>query len=148
VRLIHLIYHSKNNLQADDRGQLSNLREILAKAQSKNSQNGVTGYLIFDKSYFIQILEGDSETVMSTFERIKGDRRHMEIAVVETREIAMRSFGSWTMGAAMRSLDHEEVYLRHGISGPIDPRKLTGPRILALAADLRDLERERRRPAA
>lgn len=143
MSLIQLIYTSKNALHADDRGQLTNLREILETARRKNAEVGVTGYLIFDKAYFLQILEGDEAAVEATYARIAGDRRHAELRRVETRRIAQRAFGDWTMGAAMRSVDHQEVYLEHGISGPIDPAKLDGAKILSLAVDLRDLERSR-----
>lgn len=147
MSLIQLIYYSKNTLDADDRGQLTNLREILEKARAKNSPIGVTGYLIFDKAYFLQILEGEREAVFATYERIKGDRRHQQITLVETRDITMRSFADWTMGAAMRSMDHQEVYLAHGIAGNIDPTKLNGSKILSLATQLRDLEQARKRAA-
>jgi len=148
VSLVQLVYYSRNTLDADDRGQLKNLREILDIARAKNGANGVTGYLIFDKAYFLQILEGERAVVTATYERIKGDRRHQAITLVETREIRVRSFADWSMGAAMRSLDHQEVYLAHGIAGEIDPTKLSGSKILALAADLRDLERGLKRTAA
>jgi len=146
--LIQLMYYSKNTLEADDRGQLQNLRDILGTARAKNAADGVTGYLIFDKACFIQILEGEEEVVRSTFSRISADRRHANVTLVATRPIKMRSFADWTMGAAMRSLDHQEVYLQHGISGAIDPTKLNGSKILGLAADLRDLELARKNHAA
>jgi hypothetical protein len=148
MSLIQLIYTSRNTLDADDRGQLKNLREILEKARTKNSAVGVTGYLIFDKACFLQILEGERDAVFATFERIKGDRRHQAITLVETREVRMRSFADWTMGAAMRSVEHQEIYLAHGIAGEIDSAKMTGAKILALATDLRDLEQARKKAAA
>jgi hypothetical protein len=147
MSLIQLIYYSKNTLEADDRGQLQNLREILSKARAKNAENGVTGYLIFDKAHFLQILEGEEEAVRATYDRIKGDRRHARVTLVERRPIQLRSFADWTMGAAMRSLDHQAVYLQHGIGGALEPEKLNGSKIRSLATDLRDLERVRKQIA-
>lgn len=147
MSLIQLIYYSQNTLEADDRGQLQNLREILSKARAKNAENGVTGYLIFDKAYFLQILEGEEEAVGATYDRIKGDRRHARVTLVEKRAIQLRSFADWTMGAAMRSLDHQAVYLQHGIGGALEPEKLNGSKIRSLATDLRDLERDRKKVA-
>jgi hypothetical protein len=148
MAMTQLIYYSKNTLDADDRGQLANLREILEVARRKNGENGVTGYLIFDKAYFLQILEGEREAVEETYRRIAGDRRHADVTLVDQRTIAQRNFSDWSMGSAMRSIDHEEVYLAHGISGVIDPSKLDGTKILSLATDLRDLEARRNRSAA
>lgn len=148
MALVQLIYHSKNTLHADDRGQLTNLREILDVARRKNAADGVSGYLIFDKAYFLQILEGEEKVVEETYRRIAGDKRHADVTLVARRPIATRGFPDWSMGAAMRSIDHEEIYLRHGISGPIDPKRLDGAKILALASDLHALEQSKRRPAA
>lgn len=148
MAMTQLIYYSKNTLDADDRGQLTNLREILETARRKNGENGVTGYLIFDKAYFLQILEGEKDAVEETYRRIAGDRRHADVTLVDQRAIVQRNFSDWNMGSAMRSVDHEEVYLAHGISGAIDPTKLDGAKILSLATDLRDLEARRNRSAA
>ncbi|MGY6567616.1 MAG: BLUF domain-containing protein [Salinarimonas sp.] len=148
MAMTQLIYYSKNTLDADDRGQLTNLREILEIARRKNGENGVTGYLIFDKAYFLQILEGEKDAVEETYRRIAGDRRHADVTLVDQRAIVQRNFSDWNMGSAMRSVDHEEVYLAHGISGAIDPTKLDGAKILSLATDLRDLEARRNRSAA
>lgn len=148
MALVQLIYHSRNTLDADDRSQLVNLREILEIARRKNGEEGVTGYLIFDKAYFLQILEGEEKVVEATYRRIAGDKRHADVTLVGKRAIAMRTFPDWSMGSAMRSIDHEEVYLQHGISGAIDPSRLDGAKILSLATDLHALEQSRRRPAA
>ena len=148
MAMTQLVYYSKNTLDADDRSQLVNLREILEIARRKNGENGVTGYLIFDKAYFLQILEGDKDAVEETYRQIAGDRRHADVTLVEQRPIAQRNFSDWNMGSAMRSVDHEEIYLAHGISGSIDPTKMTGSKILSLATDLRDLEARRNRSAA
>ena len=148
MAMTQLIYYSKNTLHADDRGQLTNLREILEIARRKNGENGVTGYLIFDKAYFLRILEGERTAVEETYRRIAGDRRHADVTLVDQRTIVQRNFSDWNMGSAMRSVDHEEVYLAHGISGAIDPTKLDGAKILSLATDLRDLEARRNRSAA
>ncbi len=148
MAMTQLIYYSKNTLDADDRSQLVNLREILEIARRKNGENGVTGYLIFDKAYFLQILEGEKKVVEETYRRIAGDRRHADVTLVDQRTIAQRNFSNWNMGSAMRSVDHEEVYLAHGISGSIDPTKLDGTKILSLATDLRDLEARRNNRSA
>ncbi len=61
----------------------------------------------------------------------------------------MRSFADWTIGAAaMHSVEHQEVYLAHGIAGEIEPAKMTGAKILALATGLRDLQQARKKTAA
>ncbi len=134
--LVQLVYYSRNMLKDDDKGQLQLLREILATARRKNVEGDVTGYLIFDRAWFIQILEGDRAQVQATYQRIARDPRHTNVTLLDTKPIKARTFRSWSMGGAMRNLDQQEVFLSHGIAGDLDPTKLTAAKIVALATDL------------
>lgn len=142
--LVQLVYYSRNLLKDDDKGQLKLLREILATARDKNVEHGVTGYLIFDRSWFIQILEGDRAKVRATYERIARDPRHTGVTLLDTKPIRQRSFQTWSMGGAMRNLDQQEVFLAHGIAGELDASKLGAAKIVALASDLAALEARKR----
>ncbi len=142
--LVQLVYYSRNLLKDDDKGQLKLLREILATARTKNVERNVTGYLIFDRAWFIQILEGDRAEVRATYDRIARDPRHADVTLMDMKAIKQRSFTQWSMGGAMRNLDQQEVFLEHGISGQVDPTKLTAAKIVALAADLAALEARKR----
>jgi hypothetical protein len=146
--LVQLVYYSRNLLTDDDKGQLKLLREILSIARQKNVERDVTGYLIFDKNWFIQILEGDRAQVRATYERIARDPRHTGVTLLDTKPVRQRTFSQWSMGGAMRNLDQQEVFLAHGISGQIDPTKLSAQKILALAADLAALTGGRASQAA
>ncbi len=144
-RMIHqLIYYSRNTVPGDDRAMLSNMREILSASQRNNSQNGITGFLIFDKTWFFQVLEGERGKVRETYDRIAADKRHTGTVVMSTRDTPMRSFPSWSMGGALRSPEVQEVYLANGIGGELDPKKLKSDQILQLALDLQAFEQSRR----
>ncbi len=136
MELVQLVYYSQNLLKDDDKGQLKLLREILATAQRKNAETSITGYLIFDRAWFIQILEGDRAEVRAAYERIARDPRHTGVTLLDTKPIPARTFQSWSMGGAMRNLDQQEVFLSHGIAGDLDPTKLNAAKIVALATDL------------
>jgi hypothetical protein len=139
-----LVYFSRNRMQGDDRAQLTNLREILSVSQRNNARDGVTGYLIFDKAWFVQILEGERAMVTQTYTRIARDGRHGAATIMNTRDVAERAYPEWTMGGIMRSLDVQEIYLQHGIGGPLDPTRMKADAIFALALDLNGFERARR----
>jgi hypothetical protein len=139
-----LIYYSRNKMPGDDRAQLTNLRGILSTSQRNNARDGITGYLIFDKSWFVQILEGDRAKVSEAYTRIARDNRHAMSTVMNTRDVAERSFPEWTMGGIMRSVDVQEIYLSHGFGGPVDPTKVKWEKLFALALDLNKFERTRR----
>ncbi len=146
--LVQLVYYSRNLLADDDKGQLKLLREILSIARQKNVERDVTGYLIFDKSWYIQIHEGDRAQVRATYERIARDTRHTGVTLLDTKPIRQRTFSQWSMGGAMRNLDQQEVFLAHGISGQVDPTRLSAQKIVALASDLAALSGGRASQAA
>lgn len=139
-----LIYYSRNTVDGSDREMLTNLREILAKSQHNNSRDGITGYLIFDKTWFIQILEGDRDAVTTTYRRIATDPRHSSASILNTRDVKDRLFPNWTMAGALRTPEMQEVYLEHGIGGAIDPTRLTSDQVVRLALDLHQFEQSKR----
>ena len=143
--MIHqLIYYSRNTVPGDDRAMLTNMREILGASQRNNKRDEITGFLIFDKTWFVQVLEGDKARVRETYDRIAADTRHTGTVVMSTRDAAMRSFPNWSMGGALRSPEVQEVYLENGIGGDLEPAKLKGEQILQLALDLQAFEQAKR----
>ncbi len=149
MALHQLVYYSRNTVQGDDRALLQQLREIISVSQRNNSRDGITGYLIFDRTWFLQILEGSREVIFSTYKRIQADTRHGGVVLVQTGEIRARQFPAWTMGGSMRTPEKQEIYLRHGIGSAIDPARLKGGAIVSLALDLQaheaDLKADQRR---
>ena len=140
--MIHqLIYYSKNTVEPGTKKLLAALRDILGAAQRNNSANMVTGYLIFDKNWFVQILEGEKSVVHQTYEKIAQDSRHADSKILVQRDIAVRQFGDWSMGGAMRLEDVEEIFIRNGITGDLDPGRLTAAIVTNLCLELAARER-------
>lgn len=143
--MIHqLVYYSRNVVLGNDRAMLTNLREIVSASQRNNSRDGITGFLIFDKTWFIQILEGDQSQVSTTYTRIARDPRHTTATIMDARNVQGRSFPNWTMGGAMRTPEVEEVYLQHGIGSAIEPARLKSAQIINLALDLQAFDEAKR----
>ena len=143
--MIHqLIYYSRNTVPGGDRAMLTNLRDIVSASQRNNSRDGISGFLIFDKTWFIQILEGNLAQVNETYNRIARDPRHMGATITDARNASARAFPNWTMGGAMRTPEVEEVYLQHGIGSTIDPVRLKAAQIIALALDLQAFDQAKR----
>lgn len=143
--MIHqLVYYSRNTVQGDGRAMLTNMREILSASQRNNSRDGITGFLIFDKTWFVQILEGERAQVTETYTRIDRDKRHAAATILNVRDVPARLFPNWTMGGAMRTPEVQEVYLQHGFGGPLEPSRLKSDQIIRLALDLQSFEVERR----
>lgn len=143
--MIHqLVYYSRNVVVGNDRAMLANLREIVSVSQRNNGRNGITGFLIFDKTFFVQILEGSKAQVSETYARIARDPRHGGATIVDARNVEARSFPEWTMGGAMRTPEVEEIYLQHGVGSAIDPNRLKSAQIVNLALDLQAFDAAKR----
>jgi hypothetical protein len=75
------------------------LAEILKTSRLNNSKRNITGMLMYFKGEFVQILEGEEDTVSNVFSlAIKNDRRHFGVKLITQGQIAHRSFGDWSMG--------------------------------------------------
>ncbi|WP_369794470.1 BLUF domain-containing protein [Asticcacaulis sp. AC466] len=70
--MFQLIYHSRYTISTSG---LNTIRNILSASETNNYRNGVTGFLIFDKSSFVQVLEGERGMVEDTYLRICNDPR-------------------------------------------------------------------------
>jgi hypothetical protein len=143
--MIHqLVYYSRNTVPESGRSMISNMREILSASQRNNGRDGITGFLIFDKTYFIQILEGERSRVTDTYNRIARDSRHLTATIINVRDVPARLFPNWTMGGAMRTPEVQEVYLQHGFGGTLQPNRLKSDQVISLALDLQAFEVSRR----
>ncbi|WP_170863186.1 BLUF domain-containing protein [Pseudozobellia thermophila] len=87
------------------------VEDILKTARAFNSQNGITGCLVFYLNGFIQILEGPKEKVTELYRRIENDPRHTRVNLFSEDEITERNFPDWGMAyypISENSLGHAE----------------------------------------
>ena len=68
------------------------LDRIYLRAKSANFGAGITGLMLFYEGVFLQVLEGPQAGVVSLLEKIRRDRRHSNLVVLESRPVAERSF--------------------------------------------------------
>lgn len=118
--LTRLLYLSKCTLADGTKPRLEQLADILAVAQETNQQKNITGALAYDGEYFIQGLEGEREAVWELFFKIFNDKRHVDVTLVEFREVPERLFGNWYMAFGARTPETESLfatYERHGNVG-------------------------------
>lgn len=103
--IYHLLYISEKTNHFRD----SDIEEILSISQSKNTQKQLTGILIANGNFFIQLLEGKRETVMSTLNTIKGDERHSRLRVLMEFSDQHRLFPNWSMGLIDNKEYHQDI---------------------------------------
>ena len=71
---------------------------ILRQSRINNERANVTGLLVAGQRRFLQVLEGPTDTVRTTFARILADPRHYACVVISERYLEERQFGAWAMG--------------------------------------------------
>ncbi len=74
------------------------LEELLVGAREANARRGVTGMLIYHDGNFFQVLEGRKADVLETLDRIRADRRHAGMIMLENRPCRRSTFPDWSMG--------------------------------------------------
>jgi hypothetical protein len=85
------------------------LDRIYLRAKSGNAGAGITGLMLFYEGVFLQVLEGPAAGVMSLMEKIRRDRRHSGIAMLEAGPVDARAFeGSAMHFVAARNLSPGE----------------------------------------
>lgn len=97
------------------------LRDLLDVSRRNNEAAGVTGMLVYHDGTFLQVLEGEKETVEKLLETIDADPRHHKIKLLLRQEIEERSFGGWSMGfvnASGASLDAYPGFVDFFGAGP------------------------------
>lgn len=130
--LARLIYHSENHLGAKDGKMIASLNSIMSVSNRNNERDGITGALLFDTLWFLQILEGDREMISSTLRRLLTDERHDSVTVMDCQPITHRRFGNWWMGLAFLRGDDAKILSQHGFVR-LDPRRMSGDQAINLA---------------
>ena len=97
-----LIYASTatRDLSKDD------LNELLAQCRKNNAELGITGMLLYKGGNFMQVLEGEEETVRSLYAKIGRDPRHRGDILLQQGTQEERQFSGWSMG--FRNLESQE----------------------------------------
>ena len=134
-----LIYSSRCSVTS---GMTSILREIVAASERKNSSDRITGFLLFDKIQFMQILEGDRDDVDRSFERISQDARHDRVILLHRRDVPTRAFPEWGMGGVVRAPEIDHIFRRYDWPNLLE-RSSSADRLIGMARELSTWEQER-----
>jgi len=70
---------------------------ILLDARRCNARDNITGALIARADLYLQLLEGPADKVLTAYDRICSDDRHVEVRPLVRRRIETRMFPGWAM---------------------------------------------------
>lgn len=111
--LLELIYIS----EVAPATTIANIAEVLVEARTKNAARGISGVLIFDGNRFMQLFEGESNTVMQLFRRIEQDTRHINVRWLHDAVIEQRQFASFQSGYWYDDSEHGPIASLNGVTG-------------------------------
>ena len=77
---------------------VKDLSILLREARENNQDTGITGVLAYHSNTFIQLLEGEQDSVYGLYAKIAEDPRHTVIRTIWEADIDKISFPDWAMG--------------------------------------------------
>jgi hypothetical protein len=94
----HAMYSLAYCSYAPEKMSVESLAMLQKKAALNNLQNDVTGMLLYKRGIFLQVLEGEITAVLTTYDKIRKDPRHIDVTPIYSDFIAARKFKGWAMG--------------------------------------------------
>jgi hypothetical protein len=76
----------------------ADIEKLAVDAQAFNTQNDLTGLLLYSGTHFMQILEGNYDVLNPLLNRIIDDDRHSDVRVIMGAPATGRLFDKWSMG--------------------------------------------------
>lgn len=85
-----IIYFSRSALDKSPEAREEQESQLVRSSRRQNEFALITSILAHDKGWFLQMLEGDRDSLNQTFARISADNRHKDVRIVEWREVPRR----------------------------------------------------------
>jgi hypothetical protein len=74
------------------------LKSMLVQSRERNKEHLVTGLLLYFDGKFLQLIEGEEQTIKQLYVNIANDKRHSSIVLLKDGDIDARYFADWSMG--------------------------------------------------
>lgn len=120
MTLYHAVYHSRRvGARPDVLGQ------IIAASQRNNARLGVTGLLLGDGDFYLQLLEGPRPVLTRLLATILNDPRHRDCELALFESTSVNLFAGWSMRLIDLTEAERAHYSAHGLRLD-DPSAMTG----------------------
>lgn len=117
------------------------MKEIADQASTRNKDIFVTGILLYNKSQFIQVLEGDRSHVNAVFQKILSDDRHNNIFILEFTDASERYFADWNMAYMGEGILTRDLILKYSTTDTLKPAELSAETCLLLLREIAERSR-------
>lgn len=91
--LARLVYRSKATHKL---GSL-HLFNLLLQCRKRNSEQGITGHLLYTEEVFVQCIEGPPQAVEALWQSLQKDHRHHDLELLAKGFETERRFAQWSM---------------------------------------------------
>jgi hypothetical protein len=71
--------------------------EFMPVAREKNKEYGISGLIIVDNNFYLQVIEGGRENINQLYGNIVRDKRHKFCTLLRYIQIKTKDFPSWDM---------------------------------------------------
>lgn len=138
--LQRLVYRSRQTAEVASDLDFT-VKQIIQSSIRNNRIDSLTGLLVTVQGVFVQTLEGPSEAVMRTYQRISKDPRHAELVLISSSRAEKRLFGEWNMCARALAPSDKAILDVLDAKGPFDSSRLTADSALRLLCAVADIQR-------
>jgi AcrR family transcriptional regulator len=104
---------------ASDLWPESGLQALVERARTRNSNQAITGQLLYNRRQFVQLLEGPGDAVETLFQAISRDERHHSLRLILRRDVPGRAFPGWAMAEAAAPDDIQRAIGRMHLGGNV-----------------------------
>lgn len=116
------------------------IAQIVNVSVLKNGVSGITGLLLADHNWFLQVLEGPEERLMTCYRTIILDQRHTDIILKGRAPIAKRDFYNWGMCARRLSKADDAILETLDLKSSFSPNPLSFETSLRLLKAVRSIQ--------
>lgn len=130
--ILRLTYVSRYNT---DNANIEVAR-ILEQAQRNNERNGITGALVINDNYFLQVIEGARPVINNLLKKLIEDKRHCSLQIIECCEIEERRWNKWSMKYLTANDQNKEYVLKYSTSNEFNPYLMSTSQITMFIDEL------------
>lgn len=139
--LHRLIYVSKATKQVS----FESIQEICKKSAISNKKLGITGLLIFNRKYFIQLIEGDRSALSQVMFKIYENPLHYDIELIDFSPAESRMFTYFGAKMFAESNVCQELFFRYTSSVDFNPYQINSATAATLVAKLAGVEADEKK---
>lgn len=132
MSLLRVVYYSRQRVGRQREAITDQLADILQASIANNRQHGITGAMIMDHRWVVQVLEGRPGPVTTAYQRIACDARHSDIVLADQTIVEERRFPYWWMAGAAIEPDMDDLVRRWCGDEGFDPGRMAPRRLVDL----------------